>query len=471
MAATNCRVVLLSGTPMINYPNEIAILFNILRGYIKTWSIKLTIDSQAKVDEDKIKNLLKFSHVSDYVKYNPSNQTLQVTRNPFGFVNTYQQGTEEYNGVVLHKDGEITDDKFIDMIKAIFKRSQITFTKRDVKLTLHKLLPDDSEEFIERFIDMNKKTLNNPEMFMRRIIGLTSYFRSAQEELMPSFDKTTDLVEVLCEMSDEQFLAYSKARVEEHKQESSKARAAKKKNDLFDEVSSTYRIFSRLFCNFVFPSEIPRPLPQGDKDIANNVKNKIEREREIDLVSGSEVVESDSGMVADDTEIIDETNKKFVDASYETRINEALMEIERQQDRFLSDDGLALLSPKFLEIKNRVMDEANQGKHLIYSQFRTLEGIGLLKLVLEKHGYKQFKLIKNGDGEWILDMPDDTKQYSMFALYTGTETAEEKEILRNVFNDDWKLIPETLRQQLETLDGTNIFGSIIKGFYDYCFWC
>ena len=314
--------------------------------------------------------------------------------------------------LVLHRDGEITDEKFIDTIKGVFKRNQISFNKRDVKLTLHKLLPDDADEFIERFVNMNNNTINNPEMLMRRIIGLTSYFRSAQEELMPKFDKTTDLVEVLCEMSDEQFLAYSKARVEEHKQETSKARAAKKKNDIFEEVSSTYRIFSRLFCNFVFPSEIPRPLPQGDKDIATNVKNKID-EGAVDLISGSELVETDSGLVADDTEIIDETNNKMVDASYETRINEALLEIERLQDRYLSDDGLTTLSPKFLEIKNRIMDEANQGKHLIYSQFRTLEGIGLLKLVLEKHGYRQFKLIKNGQGEWILDLPDDTKQSFM----------------------------------------------------------
>ena len=25
-----------------------------------------------------------------------------------------------------------------------------------------------------------------------------------------------------------------------------------------------------------------------------------------------------------------------------------------------------------------------------------------------------------------------------FALYTGSETAEEKEIIRNIFNSDWK---------------------------------
>ena len=41
LSANNCRVVFLTGTPIINYPNEIAVLFNMLRGYIKTYYFKL----------------------------------------------------------------------------------------------------------------------------------------------------------------------------------------------------------------------------------------------------------------------------------------------------------------------------------------------------------------------------------------------------------------------------------------------
>ena len=40
--AENCRVIFLTGTPIINYPNEVAILFNMLRGYIKTYFIPLS---------------------------------------------------------------------------------------------------------------------------------------------------------------------------------------------------------------------------------------------------------------------------------------------------------------------------------------------------------------------------------------------------------------------------------------------
>ena len=43
MSAQNSKIVLLTGTPIINYPNEFGILFNILRGYIKTWTFKISI--------------------------------------------------------------------------------------------------------------------------------------------------------------------------------------------------------------------------------------------------------------------------------------------------------------------------------------------------------------------------------------------------------------------------------------------
>jgi SNF2 family DNA or RNA helicase len=38
MDATNVKIIFLTGTPIINTPHEIAILFNMLRGFIKTWT-------------------------------------------------------------------------------------------------------------------------------------------------------------------------------------------------------------------------------------------------------------------------------------------------------------------------------------------------------------------------------------------------------------------------------------------------
>ena len=73
---------------------------------------------------------------------------------------------------------------------------------------------------------------------------------------------------------------------------------------------------------------------------------------------------------------------------------------------------------------------------MIYSQFRTLEGIAIIKLILEHNDYMQFKIKRDTSNDWVLDVPESQREKPMFALYTGTESSEEKEIIRNVFNDD-----------------------------------
>ena len=50
MSAQDTRIVFLTGTPIINYPNELGILYNILRGYIKTWNFTLQNASAKQIN-------------------------------------------------------------------------------------------------------------------------------------------------------------------------------------------------------------------------------------------------------------------------------------------------------------------------------------------------------------------------------------------------------------------------------------
>jgi hypothetical protein len=125
MRAENCRVVLLTGTPIINYPNEIAILFNILRGYIKSWNLQLNIDSNQKISKEVISGFLNNRHM-DYIDYNPSSKIMTITRNPLGFENV--TGRSGYNGVsnekkdsrgnvIVNERGNMSDGEFLRMIE------------------------------------------------------------------------------------------------------------------------------------------------------------------------------------------------------------------------------------------------------------------------------------------------------------------------------------------------------------------
>ena len=70
----------------------------------------------------------------------------------------------------------------------------------------------------------------------------------------------------------------------------SKCRKRKKSiAGMFEESVSTYRIFSRAFCNFVFPRpHIKRPLPSKDDNIEKSILNENADEDILDAVSPEE---------------------------------------------------------------------------------------------------------------------------------------------------------------------------------------
>ena len=87
LSAKDARVVLLTGTPVINYPNEFGILFNILRGYIKTWEFPISDTTTRAFDRESLIDILKGEKSLDYIDYDQNLKFLTITRNPFGFKN------------------------------------------------------------------------------------------------------------------------------------------------------------------------------------------------------------------------------------------------------------------------------------------------------------------------------------------------------------------------------------------------
>ena len=486
MKAKNVKIVLLSGTPLINYPNEISILFNILRGYITSWSLKLDIAEQRQVNTAYLQSLFKSTvlggNVMDLIDYKPSSTTMVITRNPFGFVNKSAAKDNSYAGVHLEigERGEISDATFIELVTRILKKNNIKVQPNAITMNEYKALPDGLDEFKNYFIDKTGQ-IKNEGMFKRRILGLTSYFRSAQESLMPRYVKENpaDFQIIKIPMSDFQFGVYEEARIQERKIEKQNAKKKVVKqagaDDLYDKTTSTYRIFSRLFCNFVFPRPtIVRPMPDR--------KNKVGEETDLEGAIISDNIDEDAvdavskAEIRNRDEVFDEADDADADAdvgadvgaesevgvtAYKDRIQNALKMLEKENKRFLTPEALEIYSPKFLHILDNIKDEDHIGIHLIYTQFRALEGVGILKLVLEANGFTQFKIKKIGVS-WELAIPEEDAGKPTFALYTGTETAEEKEIIRNVLNNSWKYVPENIVRKLTAIAPNNNLGEIIK---------
>ena len=625
--AVNIRLVLLTGTPIINYPNEVGILFNILRGYIKTWNIPLSVENK-KWTNDEIRELFKKSNNIDYLHYDPSSKIITVTRNPYGFENTFVgEDNSDYNGVtnekrqsktpygktVYRNKGEITDDSFIQLFLSGLTKNDIKFDKSKVVIEKYKALPDNYDEFMEMFapeestlgiqkkakgekllntsrpiIQTKKKTgdnvdvfqvvqdkkleIKNSNLFKRRIVGLTSYFRSAQEELLPSFDRSTDYFVVKIDMSEYQFKLYETARAYERKID----KKSRSPGDIFKTQTSSYRIFSRLFCNFVMPTEIPRPVPfdtseKSDKESKTQAETKTPKKAKVinpdeppkkrgrpkKVIGGAENsirdktyldIEGNTGLIGEDDEEVkddeddvkddeddvkddeddvkddeddvkddeddvkddeddvkddedddeeevkdndvmededyiepeirnesedvdvDNTgeNEQFddegIDMEYSEMMKRAFQEIEQQKERYLSLDSLKIYSPKFAIMIETIQNPNNIGLNLIYSQFRTFEGIGLFTLALQVAGYAQFKIAKNENGEWDINMTEEDMAKPKYALYTGKEDPIEKDIIRNIYNGDWDGgdVPKLIVSKLKRINANNNLGEIIK---------
>ena len=475
LRAKNARIILLSGTPVINYPNEFAIMFNILRGYIKTWKIPLVIKTTEKVDKQSLQTLLLGEKSLDYLDYSPTSKTLTITRNPFGFKNKVKKESG-YQGVSNVKKDEIgdavmdteftSDDDFERKIISILKRSgAIDVVPQGIQVINKKALPDDLNTFLNMYINDSDKKLKNVDALKRRIIGLSSYFRSAQEGLLPKYNKQlgVDYHIVRIPMSDTQFRIYEGARKEEREYEKKKKKPSDTA-DLFEEKASTYRIFSRLFCNFIMPDR-PVPFNKKKRDEGADTEEPPTSDMARIITEGTRLELSQDMQDEREGEIEgDEILEEVGGVTYKERLEAAMQNIKEHSNDFLTPEALQTYSPKFLHMLENIQDDAHQGLHLVYSQFRTAEGIGIFSMVLEKNGFARFRIKKSSLNVWQIDMSDIDEGKPTYALYTGTESSEEKEIMRHIYNGEWGQIPESIGSVLNSKYRNNNMGEVIKVF-------
>lgn len=596
MSASNSRVILLSGTPIINYPNEIGVLFNILRGYIKTWTFPVVI-RERKEEKPTRDNILQWFardgfNTYDYVDY--SGDTLTITRNPFGFINEfkgkvpargkkggskkkistkgirktkkntkeepldgrsldqellpesdpnsivrmdhvgqnqefgiYEGGGvfEDYQGVKLDATGNISDTDFVKRVIQILGKNGLDVNKASVKSKNYKALPDTSKDFFKDFIDVETDSLKNAAVLQRRILGLTSYFRNEQPQLLPRYvPSAMDPIYHIeySKMSDYQFILYEKIRAEESKKEKNNkkksAKNAKMGTEELFKISSTYRIASRTCCNFAFPDPPGRPVKNNgdygedeepdldeveemrgggesddeeeekpeekvvkitrrktEKKVDNKGKRKtvkfvepvepVEEEKEEPVKEPEELEEEEEKPEEPEEEEEEKKSEPVEEVTYARRIQNALAELKKRQDEIFSREGLAQYSPKFLNILKNIENAEHEGLHLVYSQFRTLEGIAIFKLVLEANGFAEFKIAKSSTGSWQTVDQEGTEGKPRFVLYTGTESVEEKEIIRNIYNSNWSVAPASIVSKLREQGLENNFmGETIKVF-------
>ena len=155
--------------------------------------------------------------------------------------------------------------------------------------------------------------------------------------------------------------------------------------------------------------------------------------------------------------------------AYKEAIQETLQKLDREKYLHLVvDDKLQTYSPKYNMIVKSI--NSKRGSSFVYTEYRTLEGIGVFSKVLEANNFVEFKIEKDVHGDWRIKEDRAFEEgKSRYAFWSGDETSG---FLLKIFNNQHNSLPASLKRDLQnlyskygsTLDSgdKNIYGDIIK---------
>lgn len=314
---------------------------------------------------------------------------------------------------------------------------------------------------------------------MARSLGLISYYRGGGEELMP---RTTRNEIVRVPFSEYAFAEYARARAAELEMESTKekpkegeaatATAAKKRKgmtvaemDLYAQATqspqSGFLTLSRAACNWVWPQEVERPTAASLKEAARLRGLDQDRLIAADMAADTDLDMEEGALTATGAEVNAEATAAAViedepvaetapvDDKTSVTLNTVMSSLEAHPE-FLRD-GLAQFSPKYAEILGRI--RASPGPALVYSQFKTLEGLGIFAAALRAapEGYIALDLERGSDGQWRVPEAMMAPGRPRYILYTGDQDLEKRRLLLQMYNADVAGLPPALSAQCATL--------------------
>lgn len=398
--AKRCKVVALSGTPVINRPNEIAVLMNMLRGPIER--ITIPFKTTPTWDEEGMTTALRALPDVDTIEFNAVKKYILVTRNPPNFRSVYNEKGDRI-AVQFKKEMDyiaVASD-WVSSWKSKFETAIGGGELAIERVSTEQLecLPSNYSEFSAMFLD--GLNIKNPLLFQRRIQGLVSYFKGADERLIPKRVDDEHMLEKI-EMSKEQFLGYLEARWIEMKIDSRRGRGPAELND----DKQTFRVLTRLACNYAVSSELRK------------------------------------GMVTEDGLVNEDAVPEKSDVLDKLRANPT---------RYLSENGLMAYSPKMLKmIQNIKATNSTEWKNqFVYSQYRSLEGLGVFSAILDVNGFQPYKIIKDDTGQWIEDPAMDGEKPA-YGFFTGEENKDQREYMRQIFNNKFESsMPPSLKASVE----------------------
>lgn len=583
----NTKIIGLSGTPLINFPEELGILSNLLHGYNFVYTGKITKVSDTGGNEKIIEGLKKMADGSDPTLFSPYIDFFEVnteerqmaivfsfTLLPEGYKKVQGQlGVERipFTEPIPSVSDRLADvrsnvDKIMKRVKPIYSFTQ-AFTERAEPLLPvmgEPSLPEQpilDDSFKGRFVKEDGVSIKNAQILMKRLSGLISYYKGSRKDLMPEVKPEDDVV-VRVPMSLEQQKKYIAVRIGEiaieKQKEAARGGPAEVGGPRGDDAelkklasSQNYRMASRQACNFTFPDGFTRPRPLSAKEAkeANELGGNVEdllgdeqatepsalvgtKEQEKALAekdkADAEVAEHDDEVTRDALEqqeikdkreamkdrpegeiaaaieeirqryamerggevlVADEEEGEASSASLTPEQKRCLankvddketyqMAINRSKECLLKygqpklaltdparpeQSPLAKCSTKYKAMLENI--ETIPGSSLVYSQFLSMEGIGIFTIVLQANGFVPIKIVSR-EGDYAFDEATEASirkgpgvKENRLILFTGGEDEDVRKVNIDLFNAKFSELPTRIKSVLQESGFTDEIGN------------
>jgi hypothetical protein len=360
--ARRAKVLLLSGSPVINRAHELAFTVNMLHGRLSEHTVSWKRDlGPADVSAAKAALLANDRIASAVV----TASSARIVVAPPGF------------RVVDRERGTVA--KLADTVRTSHERALLASVSPFVDaqqpscldVTAFDALPTDRDAFDTFFALEGSDSVANASVLARRCRGVVSYHTLAGDTA-----PTVAVEAVPVPLSQLQWAQYVRARVKERRMEEAASRSG-------GDGASVHRQYSRSVSNFVFP-------------VADGVRKWYRQELVEDVTNRDGAPPS----------------RKRADAAY---VAACAAMVDRLKRHALWRDATALArhAPKFVAILDRL--SRARGPALVYSSFRKLEGAGLLAHALEARGWRRVTAHRE-KGAWLVSAspgPTDAPRFMM----------------------------------------------------------
>lgn len=390
--AKNIKIICLSGTPIQNEVEEVAVLANLLRGPITYHLLYGVVESMSQLTAF----LEEHPRVDEY-KIDTAMNKLSIVFTPEGFQKLSLQSVPKNKQTLVSQQepvGGQSDKDIIQEIKQFFVNKRVT-----IEPVSKTLFPTNLDEFTNLFVDKENVSIINTTLLEKRLQGLVSFYENESLDLFPRMDSINIVNVALSPTALEQYKVVREFERAGERRNMMKLMSKKsniKAND--QKPNNSYKSFSRAICLYAFPEGIERVY----KSTLPKIEDGVDR----------------NGLLR---------NEKIV----------MMKKLKDNSDKYLTGAGLKTHGPKYSAFLERM--SVSKGPVLAYSHFREIEGLGIMQLVLQAHGYAKFDTLA-----------DKSPKYGVLEDHRGRNTS-----LLDAFNSEENKYGEVIKVLLISQRGAD----------------